>query len=142
MTIIKDLTKRAQRCDCCGNANIMYFLLKDLSRNRHHFHYLYDFTFPQLEAVPHPTEKDIVTLICEEMGRSKEVMKGINEGYELVSYYCWGCATRGLNKFLIMNKFQEKEGDCHYCNKNTYFIKAKRLGMTKGLENMETRRVR
>jgi hypothetical protein len=142
MTIIKDLTKRAQRCEGCGNSNIMYFLMKDISRKRYHFHYLYDFTFPQLVTIPHPTEKAITTLICEEMESSRECMKGINEGYELVSLYCWGCVSRGLNKFLILNKFQEKEGDCHYCNKNTYFIKEKRLGMTKGLENMRVRRSR
>lgn len=140
MTIIKDITKRSQRCDTCGNSNIMYFLLKDISRNKYHFHYLYDFTFPQLELIPHPTEGDITRMICEEMNSSRECMKGVNEGYELVSFYCWGCAMRGLNRFLILNKFQEKEGDCHYCNKNTYFIKEKRLGMTKGLENIQQTR--
>jgi hypothetical protein len=142
MTIIKDLTKRAQRCDGCGNSNIMYFLLKDVSRNRYHFHYLYDFTMPQLIDIPHPSEKDIVTLICEALDSSKTTMRGINEGYELVSYFCWGCALRGLNKFLILNKFQEREDECHTCSKNTYFIKEKRLGMVKGLENIQPRRRR
>ena len=139
MTIIKDLTKRAQRCDSCSNSNIMYFLLKDVSRNRYHFHYLYDFTFPQLALIPHPTEKDIVTLICEEIGSSKEHMRGLNEGYEMVSYYCWGCASKGLNKFLILNKFQEKGEDCHFCSKNSYFIKEAKLGMVKGLSNIQPR---
>jgi hypothetical protein len=142
MTIIKELTKRAQRCDGCGNANIMYFLMKDISRNRYHFHYLYDFTFPQLVSIPHPTEKDIVTLICDDIESSRESMKGINEGYELVSFYCWGCASKGLNRFLILEKFQERQDTCHTCSKNSYFIKEKRLGMTKGLTNIQPTRRR
>ena len=140
MTIIKELTKRAHRCDCCGNSNIIYFLMKDISHNTYHFHYLYDFSSPQLLFVPHPTEKDRVSLICEDIESSRECMKGINLGYEMVSFYCWGCAIKGLNKFLIVTKFQEKENACHVCSKNTYFIKEKRLGMTKGLSNMQVRR--
>jgi hypothetical protein len=133
MAIIKDLTRRAQRCENCGNSNIMYFLIKENKRGSYHFHYLYDFSSPRLSVIPHPSEKDIVSIICEDF-------KDNNSLYELLAFYCWGCAIKGLNKFLILEKFQERKEACHTCNKNSYFIKDKHLGMVKGLENIQTRR--
>jgi hypothetical protein len=143
MAIIKDLAKTAHRCEVCGNSNIMYFLIKDNARGKYHFHYLYDFTSPRITAIPHPKEQDIVEIICEEFDVKDKIVKGTPFEYELVAFYCWGCATKGINRYAILTKFQDNLMEsCHYCNKNTYFIKEKHLGMTKGLSNIKGRNQR
>jgi hypothetical protein len=130
MSIIKDLEKSHRRCEQCGNSKVMYILMKD--GNKYHFHYVYDFNHSH--SVPHPTVEDIVDMVSDDIKCNTRTYPHYN--YEIVAYYCWGCALKGLNKFLMFQKFQDVSEACHLCNKNIYFVKEKKFTMVTGLQNI------